>query len=61
MNYRYFYTESGEIVGHSVYKTICFAIGMNDSVGYIDTDLCVDVAQYRVDQSALSLVPITTE
>lgn len=58
MNYRYFYTDQGLIVGHSRYKTICFATGQNDSVGYIDTDQAVDPAQYCVDLESLSLVPI---
>jgi hypothetical protein len=61
MNYRYFYTDTGEIVGYSRYKHVCFSLGMNDSTGYIDTDQEVDIAQYRIDLENLTLVPITTE
>jgi hypothetical protein len=61
MNYRYFYTDTGEIVGYSRYKHFCFAQGMNESTGYIDTNQEIDTDQYRIDLESLALVPITTE
>jgi hypothetical protein len=61
MNYRYFYTDTGQIIGYSRYKHICFTLGMDDSVGYIDTDQEIDISQYRIDLESLALVPIVTE
>ena len=59
MNYRYFYTATGEIVGFSRYKNIIFTQGMNDSVGYIDTDQEIDISQYRIDLESLTLVLVS--
>lgn len=58
MRYRYFYDNQGTIVANSTYKKICYATGMNDSIGYIDTDQNIDITQYRVDLTTKTLVEI---
>lgn len=56
MKYRYYYDAQGTIIGFTKYKTQCYAVGVGDSIGYIDSDTEVDRTQYKVDLTTLTLV-----
>lgn len=55
---RYFYDESGNIVGDVSYNTICMIQTQCNSIGYIDSDTKVDSSQYCVDLSTKTLVAV---
>ena len=57
MNYRYYYNAQGTIIGFTQYKTVCYAGGVNDSVGYIDSTEQINFDDYHVDLTTLTLVP----
>jgi hypothetical protein len=61
MNYRYFYNDTGTILGFSRFKRTCWTIGMVNSVGYVDSDQLVDIDTHRVDIESQTLVAIETE
>jgi hypothetical protein len=61
MIYRYFYTSTGDIQGVTAYKNHCFQVSCCDSVDYIDNDVKVSAADYRVDPETKTLVPKQSE
>lgn len=56
MKYRYFYNSQGHIVGFTQYKVVCYAEGVADSTGYIDSDNQINIANYEVDLTTQTLV-----
>lgn len=56
MKYRYFYNAQGKIVGSNLYKSICLVEGMSGSIGYIDSETKVVIADYNIDLTTLTLV-----
>jgi hypothetical protein len=59
MNYRYFYNTTGDIVGFASYKSVCLFVEQSDSQGHIDSQDKVDISQYKVDLTTLTLVSIS--
>ena len=56
MNYRYYYNAQGTIVGFTQYKIVCYAGGVADSTGYIDSQSKINISDYSVDLTTLALV-----
>lgn len=56
MKYRYFYNSQGTIVGFTQYKVVCYAGGVANSIGYIDSNDQVNIADYTVDLTTQTLV-----
>jgi hypothetical protein len=61
IKYRYFYNETGTIVGYAKYKHVCFQSSIDNSTTYVETDNLVDIDAFRVDIESQTLVPIETE
>lgn len=55
---RYYYDQTGLILGKTFYRRMCMMEGISNSVGYIDSEQEVDMNLYKVDLSTLTLVPI---
>jgi hypothetical protein len=56
MNYRYFYNNTGDIVGFASYKSVCLFVEQADSVGHIDSQDKINIDDYRVDLTTQTLV-----
>jgi hypothetical protein len=56
MKYRYYYNAQGTIIGFTEYKTECYAGGVNNSTGYIDSEVRINTDDYTVDLTTFALV-----
>jgi hypothetical protein len=54
---RYFYNNSGEIIGFCHYSQQCLTISIQDSVGYLDHDQEIEIENYQVDLTTQTLIP----
>ena len=59
MNYRYFYNSQGRIIGFSEYRTQCLVASVIKSIGYIDSEEKINIKDYHIDLTTLTLTPNT--